>query len=296
MSETALALWGRSGPSTSSRTAEGSTEDISSKVCCSCWCGVEVPLAEMREQLPTKGSQASSSCCCRTLGRDTCGDSSVSALISHVEGVCAGPAEQRQEGLIMATSPLLWAGGLEENSPLFSLCRLEVTAGLLWEMAVALVRHKLSSLVWFSSGSSVWDSSVRKLFCSVLGFISRGWTVRKHFLCSGSTRLLLRWMAASLPQGHSKWWMKLKPPKRAEQLWQLSFPTVHWACTQTTEALNHYHIWKYDIDVPETQFYLSYTAQQEIGNNKKHYSYKTSTVKYVEKCTKLKQFYREKRI
>lgn len=95
---------------------------------------------------------------------------------------------------------------------------LEVTAGLLWEMAVARVRHKFSSLIWFSSGSSDWDSSFRKLFCSVLGFISRGWTIRKHFLCSGSTRLLLRWMAASIPQGHSKWWMKLKPPKRAEQL------------------------------------------------------------------------------
>lgn len=244
MSETELALWGRTRLWTSSRTAEGSTEDISSKVCCSCWCGVEFLLAVMREQLPTKGSQASSSCCCRTLGRDTCGDSSVSALISHVEGVCAGLAEQRQEGLIMATFP---------SSLLFSLPKLEVTAGQLWEMAVAQVRHKFSSLVWFSSGFSVWDSSVKQLFCSVLGFISLGWTVRKHFLCTGSTRLLLRWMAASLPQGHSKWWMKLKPPKRAEQLWQLSFPTVHWACRQT-DALNHYHISKYDIDVPETQY------------------------------------------
>lgn len=258
MSETELAQWGRSGPWTSSRTAEDSTEDISSKFCCGCWCGVEFLLAEMREQLPTEGSQALTSCCCRTLGRDTCGDSSISALISHVEGVCE---EQRQEGMIMATFPLLCClclhtehRGLEENSPLFSLPRLEVSAGLMWEMAVARVRHKFSSLVWFSSGSSVWDSSVRKLFCSVLGFIRLGWTIRKPFLCSGSTRLLLRWMAASLPQGHSKWWMKLKPPKRAEQLWQLSFPTVHWACTQTTDALNHYHIWKYDIDVPETQY------------------------------------------
>lgn len=234
MSETELALWDRSGPWMSSRTDEGSTEDITSKDCCSFWCGVEFLLAEMREELPTEGLQASSSCCCGTLGRDT------GCTHSNVAAVCAGPAEQRQGGRIMATFP---KRGLEEKSLLFSLPRLEVTAGLLWEMAVARVRHTFSSLVWFSSGSSVWDLRVRKLFCSVVGFISRGWTIRKHFLCSGSTRLLLRWMAASMPQGHSKWWIKLKPPKRAEQLWQLSFPTVQWACTQTTDALNHYHIW-----------------------------------------------------
>lgn len=236
MSETELALWGRTRLWTSSRTAEGSTEDISSKVCCSCWCGVEFLLAVMREQLPTKGSQASSSCCCRTLGRDTCGDSSVSALISHVEGVCAGLAEQRQEGLIMATFP---------SSLLFSLPKLEVTAGQLWEMAVAQVRHKFSSLVWFSSGFSVWDSSVKQLFCSVLGFISLGWTVRKHFFVYGIYAAFVEVNGSISAAGTLKVMNEVKTPQTswAVVTIEFSYSPLSLQTNRCTESLPHQQIW-----------------------------------------------------
>lgn len=97
----------------------------------------------MREQALTEGPRAAS--CCEGMARDTCARSSVSALISQVEGMSTGSAEQQQEDRIVATSSrlcclCLWMQyrGLKENNPLlFSLANseLEVTAGV--EMAVA---------------------------------------------------------------------------------------------------------------------------------------------------------------
>ena len=53
-----------------------------------------------------------------------------------------------------------------------------------------------------------------------------------------STRLLLRCTVMFWPQGQRLWLMKLKPPRRALQFPQCSFPTVHWAFRQR-ERLNN---------------------------------------------------------
>lgn len=60
-----------------------------------------------------------------------------------------------------------------------------------------------------------------------------------------STRLLIRCTAVLHPQGHRKQVRKLKPPRRAPQCWQLSFPVVQWTYSKRTDF----------TDVPLKEFF-----------------------------------------
>lgn len=198
-----------------------------STVCSSCWCGGARVLLETNEWQVTVLTEASPSASnCWLVGYDT-GDRVDSTV----------PAGQKQDDLLVATSStlhrLLWEmqyRGLKEKDGVFSLSasELEAPAGLLWD--TAQLRCKLSSSVLLNSGlCSFREPSVSRPAWSFLGLVLLGWTIRTYCLWSRSTRLLLRCTVVSRPQGHSLRLMKLKPPKRAEQIWQFSFPTVHWA-------------------------------------------------------------------
>lgn len=140
---------------------------------------------EVREQLLKGASQAAWS-----EGRPPRAPPPASALISHGEGESAGPAEQQQDRLAVATSStlagfLMQVSGLKENARLLSPAHADPgeTAALL--RGAAGVRPRSFALL--RSDSFIWDPSVSRGLGSALG-----WTSSRRRWCSGSTRLLLR--------------------------------------------------------------------------------------------------------
>ncbi len=237
-----LPLRNRAESETSSWTAVVSGEDsASSAVCSSCWSRGDRVLLETNEWRVTESTEASPLVSnCWLVGYETGDrvDSSVPALVISIADLSVGPAGQKHDDLMVESSSklhrLLWEmqyRGLKENEWAFSARELEASAGPLWDMTAAQLSCKLSSAVLLDSGlcSLFWEPSVDRPACPLSGLVLLGWTMRTQCLWSRSTRLLLRWTVASRPQGHSLRLMKLKPPKRAAQFWQFSFPTVHWA-------------------------------------------------------------------
>ena len=173
-----LPLRNRADSGASSWTAVLSGED--STVCISCWCRGETVFPETNEWRATGSSEASPSVSnCGLMG-------SVPALVIPTADLSTGPAGQKQDDLMVASSSelhrLLWEmqySGLNENE-WASASELEASAGLLLDMTAAQLSCKLSSAVLFSSGLCPlsWDPSASRPASSFLGLVLLGWTMR----------------------------------------------------------------------------------------------------------------------
>lgn len=178
---------------TSSWTAVVSGEDsMSSTVCSSCWCRGDLVLRETNEWQATALTEASPSVSnCWLVGYETGDrvDSSVPALVISTADLSVGPAGQKHDDRMAASSSklhrLLWEmqyRGLKENDWLFSLSarELEASAGPLCDMTAAQLSCKLSSAVLLDSDlcSLFWEPSVDRPACPLSGLVLLGWTMR----------------------------------------------------------------------------------------------------------------------